>query len=98
MRPGKRNHNTLAMWLITRHEWQLKRALGNLRKRVLGVEWESILTFGFTTQGMGVRLFRGVTHWLETMAFDTSRGYPGWESIRDRAEFTFTAPDRASNP
>ena len=32
----------------------LERALRNLRKRVLGVEWELILTFGFSTQGMGV--------------------------------------------
>ena len=32
----------------------LERALRNPRKRVLGVEWESILTFGFSTQEMGV--------------------------------------------
>lgn len=32
----------------------LERALSNPREPVLGVEWESILTFGFTTQGMGV--------------------------------------------
>jgi hypothetical protein len=25
-------------------------------KRVTGVEWESILAFGFTTEGTGVRL------------------------------------------
>jgi hypothetical protein len=33
----------------------LERALGNPRKRVMGVEWESKSTFGFMTQGMGVR-------------------------------------------
>ena len=32
----------------------LERALRNPRKRVMGVDWESKLTFGFTTQGMGV--------------------------------------------
>lgn len=32
----------------------LERALRNPRKRVLGVEWESILTFGFSPQGTGV--------------------------------------------
>src|ERR1700730_19287702 len=33
----------------------LERALRNPRKRVVGVEWESKFTFGFTPQGMGVR-------------------------------------------
>jgi len=32
----------------------LERALRNPRERVMGVEWESKLTFGLTTQGMGV--------------------------------------------
>gem|GEM_PF-4440317 len=32
----------------------LERAFRNPRKRVMGVEWELKLTFGFTTQGMGV--------------------------------------------
>jgi len=32
----------------------LERALGNPRKRVIGVEWESKSTIGFMTQGMGI--------------------------------------------
>ena len=32
----------------------IERALRNPWKRVMGVEWESILTFGFSTQRMGV--------------------------------------------
>ena len=32
----------------------LERAFRNPRERVMGVDWESILTFGLTTQGMGV--------------------------------------------
>jgi hypothetical protein len=32
----------------------LERAFRNPRKRVMGVDWESKLTFGLTTQGMGV--------------------------------------------
>ena len=32
----------------------LERASRNPRKRVMGVDWESKLTFGFMTQGMGV--------------------------------------------
>jgi hypothetical protein len=32
----------------------LERALRNRRERVMGVDWESILTLGFMTQGMGV--------------------------------------------
>ena len=35
-------------------EWQPKRAFRNPRKRVMGVEWESKSTVGFTAQGIGV--------------------------------------------
>ena len=35
----------------------LERALRNPRKRVMGVDWESNLTFGFTPQGTGVGAF-----------------------------------------
>jgi hypothetical protein len=34
----------------------LERAFRNRGKRVMGVDWESKLTFGLTTQGMGVDL------------------------------------------
>jgi hypothetical protein len=52
----------------------LERAFRNPRKRVLGVEWESILTFGFSPQGMGVT---GVNQSPESVRLTAVAGLAG---------------------
>src|SRR5579862_3532718 len=70
----------------------LKRALGNPRNRVLGVEWESILTFGFATQYLGVGKRKAPAESGDGKQIFSVRSATGKSLLPNSSFSAFTAP------